>query len=195
MNIHSFFLSFISIFVAVDAFGVLPIFISLTEGITDREKLQVLKQSITTALAVAIGFVFIGKAIFNYLGITVDDFLIAGGIILFVLAVVDLLFPTKNRRSSPSLGVVPLGMPLIVGPAVLATSLICIDSYGIIPTFFSILFNVLIAGLVFYSSKWLMRLLGNAGTRAISKLSSLLLAAIGIMMVRKGIIHILKTLT
>jgi len=189
---HPFLLSFIPIFVAVDAFGVLPVFISLTQGISEKEKLQVLKQSVITALAVAISFVFIGKAIFNYLGITVEDFLIAGGIILFVLALVDLLFPTKQRRTSPSLGVVPLGMPLIVGPAVLTTSLICIDSYGFVPTLLSIIVNISIAGVVFYLSNFLIRLLGDAGTRVISKISSLFLAAIGIMMVRKGIIYILR---
>ena len=189
---HPFLLSFIPIFVAVDVFGVLPVFISLTQGISEKEKLQVLKQSVITALAVAISFVFIGKAIFNYLGITVEDFLIAGGIILFVLALVDLLFPTKQRRTSPSLGVVPLGMPLIVGPAVLTTSLICIDSYGFVPTLLSIIVNISIAGVVFYLSNFLIRLLGDAGTRVISKISSLFLAAIGIMMVRKGIIYILR---
>jgi len=189
---HPFLLSFIPIFVAVDAFGVLPVFISLTQGISEKEKLQVLKQSVITALAVAISFVFIGKAIFNYLGITVEDFLIAGGIILFVLALVDLLFPTKQGRASPSLGVVPLGMPLIVGPAVLTTSLICIDSYGFVPTLLSIIVNISIAGVVFYLSNFLIRLLGDAGTRVISKISSLFLAAIGIMMVRKGIIYILR---
>ncbi|RLE14418.1 MarC family protein [Candidatus Aerophobetes bacterium] len=189
---HPFLLSFIPIFVAVDAFGVLPVFISLTQGISEKEKLQVLKQSVITALAIAISFVFIGKAIFNYLGITVEDFLIAGGIILFVLALVDLLFPTKQRRTSPSLGVVPLGMPLIVGPAVLTTSLICIDSYGFVPTLLSIIVNISIAGVVFYLSNFLIRLLGDAGTRVISKISSLFLAAIGIMMVRKGIIYILR---
>ncbi|MBC7189267.1 MarC family protein [Candidatus Aerophobetes bacterium] len=194
MNIHSFLLSFIPLFVAVDAFGVLPIFISLTEGMNPQERLRVLKQSLFTALAVAIAFLFIGKGIFNFLGITVDDFLIAGGVILFVLAVVDLLFPTKQRRSSPSFGVVPLGMPLIVGPAVLTTSLICIDSYGLFPTVFAVISNILIAGGVFYCSRWLIKILGEAGTRAISKISSLLLAAIGIMMVRKGITHILKSL-
>jgi len=87
IDLRSFLLSFIPVFVAVDAFGVLPIFISLTEGMGGKERIRVLKQSIFTALPIAIAFIFIGKAIFLFLGITVDDFLIAGGSILFVLAV------------------------------------------------------------------------------------------------------------
>lgn len=193
MNFHSFLLSFIPIFVAVDAFGVLPIFISLTDGMKEGEKLRVLKESVTTALIIGILFIFLGKAIFIFLNITVDDFLIAGGVILFVLSIVDLLFPTKQRRTSPTLGVVPLGMPLIVGPAVLTTSLILIDSYGLIPTLLSVVTNILIAGFIFYLSNWLIKIIGEAGSRAISKFSSLLLGAIGIMMVRKGIIHIISS--
>ncbi|MCD6256637.1 MarC family protein [Candidatus Aerophobetes bacterium] len=193
MSFHSFLLSFIPIFVAVDAFGVLPIFISLTDGMSDRKRLKVLKDSVITALIIGIVFIFLGKAIFLFLSITVNDFLIAGGIILFILSVVDLLFPTKQRRTSPTLGVVPLGMPLIVGPAVLTTSLILIDSYGLIPTLLSVIVNILIAGFVFYLSNWLIKIIGESGSRAISKFSSLLLGAIGIMMVRKGIIHIIHS--
>jgi len=193
MSFHSFLLSFIPIFVAVDAFGVLPIFISLTDGMSDRKRLKVLKDSVITALIIGIIFIFLGKAIFLFLSITVNDFLIAGGIILFILSVVDLLFPTKQRRTSPTLGVVPLGMPLIVGPAVLTTSLILIDSYGLIPTLLSVIVNILIAGFVFYLSNWLIKIIGESGSRAISKFSSLLLGAIGIMMVRKGIIHIIHS--
>ncbi len=195
MNLRSFFLAFVPIFVAVDAFGVLPVFISLTEGMNENEKWRVLKQSVTTALAIAIAFIFVGKAIFIFLGITVYDFLIAGGSILFVLALVDLLFPTKRRRTSPDLGVVPLGMPLIVGPAVLTTSLISIDSYGLLPTLISVVINILIAGFLFYSSNFLIKLIGENGSRAISKVSSLLLAAIGVMMVRKGIIYLFTSFT
>jgi len=193
MSFHSFLLSFIPIFVAVDAFGVLPIFISLTDGMSDRKRLKVLKDSVITALIIGIVFIFLGKAIFLFLSITVNDFLIAGGIILFILSVVDLLFPTKQRRTSPTLGVVPLGMPLIVGPAVLTTSLILIDSYGLIPTLLSVIVNIFIAGFVFYLSNWLIKIIGESGSRAISKFSSLLLGAIGIMMVRKGIIHIIHS--
>jgi len=89
MSFHSFLLSFIPIFVAVDAFGVLPIFISLTDGMSDRKRLKVLKDSVITALIIGIVFIFLGKAIFLFLSITVNDFLIAGGIILFILSVVD----------------------------------------------------------------------------------------------------------
>ncbi|RLE07042.1 MarC family protein [Candidatus Aerophobetes bacterium] len=192
MLLKPFILSFIPVFVAVDAFGVLPIFISLTEGMGKKRKLEVVKQSVFTALIIAIAFIFVGKAIFLILGVTVQDFMIAGGVVLFTLSVADLLFPTKQRRTS-TVGVVPLGMPLIAGPAVLTTSLMSIDAFGLTPTLLSVILNILLAGFVFSSSDLLMKILGTAGSRGISKVSSLLLAAIGVMMVRKGIMQILMS--
>ncbi|RLE10610.1 MarC family protein [Candidatus Aerophobetes bacterium] len=191
MFFNSFILSFIPVFVAVDAFGVLPIFISLTEGMKKKERVRVVRQSVLTALIIAIAFIFVGKAIFLILGVTVQDFMIAGGTVLFILSVVDLLFPTKQRRTS-TIGVVPLGMPLIAGPAVLTTSLVSVDAFGVVPTLLSVILNILLAGFVFFSSDFLMKILGTAGSRGISKVSSLLLAAIGVMMVRRGIMQILS---
>jgi multiple antibiotic resistance protein len=188
-------LAFIPVFVAVDAVGVLPIFISLTEGLKQREKSKIILESMLTALGLAIGFIFLGRAVFKLLSVTVSDFMIAGGAILFCLAMIDIINPVKKRRiPSRELGIVPLGTPLIVGPAVLTTSMIIVPHYGIGPTLISVIANVLIAGLVFRLSTVLIKLLGEAGTKALSKITSLLLAAIGVMMIRKGITNIiLKT--
>jgi multiple antibiotic resistance protein len=80
----------------------------------------------------AVGFVFLGQAIFRLLGIALGDFLIAGGTILFCLAMIDILSPAPDaRRPSADLGAVPLGTPLIAGPAVLTTSLAIIEEYGL----------------------------------------------------------------
>ena len=182
-------LSFIPLFVAVDAIGVLPIFVSLTEGLTKSEKTKIIIQSMFTASLLAIGFIFIGQLVFKLLGITIGDFMVAGGAVLFCIAIIDLVNPTKERRiPDKNLGAVPLGTPLIVGPAVLATSLLIITEYGMLPTVISVIANILVAGLIFSGSFWLIRVLGEAGTKALSKIMSLLLAAIAIMLIRKGVL-------
>jgi multiple antibiotic resistance protein len=181
-------LSFIPIFVAVDAIGVLPIFIGLTEGTDSKTKGKIIIQSMLTASGLAIGFMPLGKGVFRLLGITVEDFMIAGGAILFCLAITDILNPVKKRRMpSADLGAVPLGTPLIVGPAVLTTSLVIISHYGFWPTVISVLLNILLAGLIFRASSALMRFVGEAGAKALSKITSLLLAAIAVMLIRKGL--------
>lgn len=181
-------LSFIAIFVAVDAIGVLPIFISLTEGMSQKESARVIVQSASTALCLATGFIFLGKGVFHLLGITMGDFMIAGGAILFCLAITDIINPVKKRRiPSKDLGVVPLGTPLIVGPAVLTTSMVIISQYGLLATLVSVVANILLAGAIFASASVLIKVLGEAGAKALSKITSLLLAAIAVMLIRKGL--------
>ncbi len=185
-------LAFIPIFVAVDAIGVLPIFVSITQELSNEDRKKIIMQSLITAFFVAIGFVFLGRIIFKFLGITIGDFMIAGGCVLFCIAIIDVLGSKKRRRvPDKDLGTVPLGTPLIVGPAVLTTSLMIISEYGLIPTLISIITNILLAGVIFSLSRGLIRILGAAGAKALSKVMALLLAAIAVMMIRKGIINIL----
>jgi len=187
------FLSFIPLFVAVDAIGVLPIFVSLTEGLEKNEKTKVIIQSMLTASGLAVGFILVGKLVFRLLGITIGDFMIAGGAILFCLGIIDVINPVKKRRiPSKELGAVPLGTPLIVGPAVLTTSLVIVSQYGLIPTMVSVIANIMIAGLAFSLSSKLMGFLGEAGSKALSRITSLLLAAIAVMLIRKGLEQFVK---
>jgi len=185
-------LTFIPIFVAVDVLGILPIFFSLVESLEFSERRRIIFQSVVTASAVGLGFMFLGKAIFLIIGLLVADFKIAGGLVLLVLSLMDLLSPEKKRRQPTStVGVVPLGTPLIVGPAVLTTIIMLIDIYGIIPTITSFILNMAIVWVAFRNSDYILRFLGDAGSKAISKVASLILASIGVMMVRKGIMDII----
>lgn len=189
---ESFLLASIPIFVAVDPIGALPVFVALTQSLNKKEKKRIIVQSILTALGLALGFLILGKAIFRVLGITIGDFMIAGGAILFCISIMDLANPaTQKRLPVKELGVVPLGTPLIAGPAVLTTSLILVDSYGLWITMLAVLVNVLLVGIIFWWSEGLIRLLGKDGTRAVSKIISLFLAAIAVMLIRRGIVEIL----
>jgi multiple antibiotic resistance protein len=140
-----------------------------------------------TAMCLAVGFVLVGNLLFKWLGITIGDFMIAGGAILFSLAIIDLVNPAKKRKNpGQDLGVVPLGTPLIAGPAVLTTSMLIVSEYGLFATMVSLLTNILVAGLILRGSDILTRILGEAGSKALSKIMSLLLAAIAVMLMRKG---------
>jgi len=181
-------LSFIPLFVAVDAIGLLPLFVSLTAGLGPKEKDRIILQSIVTASGIALGFILVGKAVFHVLGITIGDFMIAGGVILFVIAITDLISRAQRRRASLSeVGVVPLGTPMIVGPAVLTTCLVIIPQYGLVATMISMLLNLILTGALLKMSSRLVAFLGDAGTKALSKIISLLLAAIAVMLIRRGL--------
>jgi multiple antibiotic resistance protein len=184
-----FWLCFFPMFVAVDAVGVLPLFMHLTEGIDPRTIRRIIVQSMVTALVVALVFLAVGQWIFHYLGITVADFLIAGGILLFTISVTDVITVEKRvaQVDADSLGAVPIGVPLIVGPAVLTTIFVLVGEYGVAPTVAATVVNIVIAGAVFWLAGPINRVLGRSGSRALSKLAGILLAAIAVMMVRKGI--------
>ena len=186
---NNFWLCFVPLFVAMDALGLLPLFVRLTQGL-DRARIQrVIFESVITAMVVALLFLFIGRIILSLLGITVADFMIAGGALLFVISLSDLIGSEKRRLQidQDSVGAVPLGVPLIVGPGVLTATILLSSQYGTVPTVAAIVFNIAIVGIVFLLADTIIRVLGRAGTRTISKLASLILAAIGVMMVRKGI--------
>ena len=192
-EITNFLLALIPIFVAIDAIAVLPIFLSMTEGMPPDDKKIIIKQSVITAFLVSVCFLAVGKFIFSALGITVADFKIAGGIVLLVLAINDLLFSEKTRRfQGSSIGVVPLGMPLIVGPGVLTTIIILVDTYGYLPALFSILINLFIVWFTFNKSDAIMKILGENGAKGFSKVMSIFLAAIAVMMIRRGIFELIK---
>ena len=189
-------LAFVFILVAVDPFGVLPTFLSLTEGMSKSQKESIIAQSMITAFCVAIAFLFLGKALFEAIGVTISDFMIAGGALLFIIAVIDLIAGERRQKTAArSLGAVPLGTPLIVGPAVLTSVLMLRDVYGLAPTICATVVNILLVGILFVLSDLLVRLLGDAGTKALSKVSLVLLAAFAVMMIRKGIIEIITKKT
>jgi len=186
---HDFWLCFVPLFVAMDALGLLPLFASMTQGLVWPRIRRIIFESVITATVVALLFLFIGRGILSLLGITVADFMIAGGFLLFVISLSDLIDSEKRRLQvdQDSVGAVPLGVPLIVGPGVLTATILLSSQYGTAPTVAAIICNILIVGIVFWLSDSIMRILGRAGTRTISKLASLILAAIGVMMMRKGI--------
>jgi multiple antibiotic resistance protein len=185
-------LTFIPLFVAMDPFGMLPIFTSLTKDMTVDEKKSVIKFSTITALVVSVAFAFIGEAIFKILGITVDDFKIAGGLLLLVLAIIELVGRSEERKKMHDVGIVPLGVPMLIGPAVLTITIVLIDNYGVVPTVISLVLNLVIVFAVFNAEQGITKLIGRNGLIAISKIVMLLLAAIAVMMIRIGIESYLK---
>ncbi len=185
---QTFWLAFIPLFVAIDVFGVVPFFVALTTGLDKRRKRILTVEATLTAFSISILFLAAGKLIFSFLGITENDFRVGGGVVLLVLAIKDLLFSKKEQRDpESSLGVVPIGIPLIMGPAALTTILILVDSHGYLLTIASLLVNMIIVWVVFSQSHRITDLIGKAGSQAIAKVFALFLAGIAVMMIRSGI--------
>ncbi len=185
--LETFLLAFIPLFVALDPLGLVPVYLSLANGVPPSGRGRVVRQAVGTAALLAIGFIFLGKFIFHTLGIGIADFKIAGGLILLALAGQEILLPKARDPAEPSdFGVVPLGMPLIAGPAMLTTLLALIDSVGLTRTLVSLGINLALVYSALTFSEHIKRLLGATALRAISKMVALLLAAIAVSMIRQG---------
>ncbi|HEY2800107.1 MAG TPA: MarC family protein [Chthoniobacterales bacterium] len=185
--VTKFLVAFIPIFVAIDAIGMVAIFIGLGANVDPKRRQHEAILGIATALGISVGFMFLGKLVFQALGITVADFQVAGGLILLAFAVRDLLdLGGEKRVATQAFGIVPLGMPLIAGPALLTALLVLIDRVGAALTVLSLLVNLLIVAVVFRYADLLTKWMGRQGINGISKLVSLLLAAIAVSLIRRG---------
>jgi multiple antibiotic resistance protein len=188
MTLVNFVYSFIPIFVAMDVGGLVPVFITLTRDLTPEQKRHVCWQALVTSLLISVAFIMAGQFIFRVLGISAADFMIAGGILLLVFAVVEIIRgEQKITASGAHVGVVPLGIPLIIGPAVLTSLLILISLRGYTMTLLALVANLILVGLAFNGSHRLVKLIGQNGLRATSQLVGLFLAAIAVSMIRRGI--------
>jgi len=188
-------LTFVPLFVAMDPVGNLPIFLTFTQDRTPSHRRKTANLATLTAFAVGLLFVAVGKAIFSLLGIEVADFLVAGGIILLILAVryliTDKALEIEDSSASETIGVVPLGTPLVVGPAVLAALLLLMGQHHIAIVISSFVINLVIQWVLFRQATRIVDFLGRTGVSAISKVIMLLLAAIAVKMIREGILTIL----
>ncbi|MGB5158127.1 MarC family protein [Desulfobacterium sp. N47] len=191
--IQSFVPTLIPIMVAMDAPGILPLYIGMTEGINKPERKKIVRQSIITAFIVTVGFILLGQMIFNALGILVEDFMIAGGGVLLIIAVSDVVRAGEKKiERSPEFGVVPFGTPLIAGPGTLTSALVLVGTSGYIPVIFSLIVNLLFAWLIFSQSERIINFFGISGSRAFAKVASLILAAFAVKMVRSGIMKLIS---
>jgi multiple antibiotic resistance protein len=194
--IQNFILTFTGIFVALDAIGMAPLYVSMTLDMPLPERSRMANTSMAVALGVALVFLFFGGLIFRFLGIEVPDFKIAGGLVLLLVSLADLLGgPDAVQRGSGSTGIVPLAVPLITGPAILTTIILHVETVGYGITIAAVLANYFIAWILLKKAERVTSLLGKDGTMVISKLAALLLAAIAVSMIRRGVfdlIHIPK---
>jgi multiple antibiotic resistance protein len=181
-------MTFVPLFIVIDAVGNLPFVISLSEGMERRERHKLINVATATAAIVGLFFLFVGQALLNVMGISVGAFAIAGGIILLILS---LQYVSTGRLiemvREEMVAVVPIGTPLTVGPATVTTLLLLATQFPIYFVLISFILNIGIVYLTFILSNQIVRFLGKAGIKAFSRVAALLLAAIAVNMVLRGL--------
>lgn len=189
---HSFFaslaLTFVPLFIVIDAIGNLPFVLALSEGMSQGERRRLINVGTATAAVVGLAFLFFGQLILNAMGISVGSFAIAGGLILLALSIKYILTGRMVEAAKEEMiAVVPIGTPLLAGPATITALLLLVGQFPLYIVLISYVLNLAIAWGLFLLGNQVIAFLGRGGVRAISNVFNLLLAAIAITMFLRGL--------
>ncbi len=202
---------FVPMLVVIDPAGTLPLFMALTEHYDERQKRAIALRATVVAALTGILFVVGGQAIFALVGVQFADFQIAGGILLVVLSILDLLSSGKpavdekqlhaiGDQAPANISVVPLAIPLIVGPATLTTSLLLVNTWGktygseiaVSLVCVALLVVLVIQLAAMWFSGFISRAVGRSTMLVVNKIVMILLAAIAVSLIRQGVMTIVS---
>ncbi len=184
---------FLPLFVALDPIGMVPLFLAVTGSLDSAQRKRIAVQAVLTATLIALGFMFVGQILFTYLGISPADFRIAGGVLLLVFAVLDVVGSGKPAVHEPDIvGLVPLATPLIAGPATLTTILVLSSQAGLGRTWTAagLLVNFLVLAFMLRFADAIARVVGVKPMSAVAKVVTVLLAAIAVNFIRLGVTEV-----
>jgi multiple antibiotic resistance protein len=193
---------FVVLFVVVDPIGLAPIFVALTHGSDEDYRQQMARRSILISAVLLVIFALLGNQLLGWLGISIDAFRIAGGFLLFLLAI-DMVFARQSGLRSTTqteqteaeeredISVFPLAIPLVAGPGSMTTLILMLGEVKEqveAVTIMAVLFVVLIISyLSFIFAARIMTRLGETGINVISRVLGILLAALAVQFMLDGI--------
>ncbi len=178
----------IALFLVVDPLGNIPIFIGLTKNMDDAQRTSTFRSAVLTGLFLLFAFALAGQQILNLFGISLNSFMVAGGLLLLIIAVRLLIAGGwQDPSSSPEgLGAVPIGFPLLVGPGAITTTILILQSSGIFVTVFSVLMTFVAVWLVLRFINPIYRVLGRNGALVVTRLMAMFIAAIAVQYIVNG---------
>jgi multiple antibiotic resistance protein len=190
---------FISLFAIIDPFGIIPIIIAFTAGMTAQRRERVGRMASLSVLVILIAALLLGEAILEFFGISIHSFRTAGGILLLLMSINMLigdkptLTPNENTDgdSTTSVAIVPLSTPLLAGPGAIST--VILDAHKAnVPGHYAAMALILtllslIVWLTFLIAPWVSRRLGKIGSNVVTRLMGLLLAAIAVEFIAGGL--------
>ena len=184
----------ITLFIVVDPLGNIPIFISLTENMKKNQRRKAFNIATITGLILLLAFAMMGQQILIFFGISMHSFMIAGGILLLIIAVRLLIAGgwEENPKSPESVGAVPIACPLLVGPGAITTTILSLQEFGFFVTIISVLIIFAIVWLVLNFIDPIYRFLGVVGSLVISRVMALFIAAIAIQYIISGVTHTIQ---
>ncbi len=182
----------IALFIIVDPFGNIPIFMGLTENVPESKRKKVYNTAVIVGTILLLGFAFTGTEILNIFGLSIYSFEVAGGILLLIIAIRILIMGRmhENIESPESLGAVPIAIPLLVGPGAITTTIFSIQLYETaVPAILAVIIVMAITWVILRYIDKIYKLLGKTGSVIIARVMALLIAAIAVQYILTGITH------
>ena len=188
--------SVIVLFIIVDPFGNVPIFMGLTENITESQRRKVFNTATLVGIVLLLVFAFSGQEIFLFFGVSIHSFEVAGGLLLLIISMRILISGSlhENVGSPESLGAVPIAMPLLVGPGAITTTILSLQDYGTLVTIMSVLIVLFFTWVILRYVGSVYKFLGKTGAAVIARVMALLIAAIAVQYILSGISQFLRGL-
>lgn len=196
---------FLPLLAITNILPVLPVALSVLEDAPDAARARMTRAALTTVLVVGVIITVAGGVVLRWWGLSIEDLRIAGGLILLVFATHDLLFsrmdrkqrakeldqPRDARDAANDLAIVPLGIPILLGPAGMTALLVFGQTRGVLPTLAAFIVNFALNALLLSHADLVRRALGRAAVRATGKVMGLVLAALAVSMLRTGIQNVM----
>lgn len=181
----------LALFIIVDPFGDIPIFVGLTDNLKDAQKKKVYNTAILVGVILLLVFAFTGKEILDLFQLSIYSFQIAGGILLLIIAIRILISGSmhENVDSPESLGAVPIAIPLLVGPGAITTTILTLQADGILIATLAVLIVLSITWIILRFINRIYGFLGKTGSLVIARVMALLIAAIAMQYILTGVTH------
>lgn len=181
--------AFLSLFIIMDIIGILPIFLSLSHKLHRNQKIRCANRSVLVAGGVLFGFLFLGMDILHFFGITIESFMVAGGLIILLIGIKIVLGLDwhESRIAKYGFAAVPVGTPLITGPGTITTVILLTQSYGYVVTFAAAALNLLICWAALHYSQKIYDFLGHQGTDIVSRIMGLIIASMAVTIMQTGL--------
>ncbi|MDE1832707.1 MAG: MarC family protein [Thaumarchaeota archaeon] len=180
----------ITLLVVIDPIASIPIIMGLTGKMERRQRTSISNVTIITVAILLFVFAFIGSSILSTFGISIFSFMIAGGVLLFLVSIQLLThgdWTFGNQTLHDESGVVPLAFPLLAGPGALTLVILSFETYGILITVLSIIIVLGITYAILRSVDPIYKLLGKRGSLIITRIFAIIIAAFAVQFVIDGI--------
>ncbi|MDK2897476.1 MAG: multiple antibiotic resistance protein [Candidatus Atribacteria bacterium] len=185
--------SFLLLILILDPLLGAVVFVTLTKGMGRKERSSQALLAVLVAFVLLVIFLFSGRHLFSLLGVSFSSFMVAGGMILLLLGVEEILgLEFSRKRTDTKAAAIVIGTPLLCGPGAITSVIILEERYGYLVPFLAVVLSLFVTWLILYFADRLAQFLGEKIIEILSRVMGLILAAIAVEYIKEGILQMVS---